>query len=312
MAIRPILSTLARHRIAAGLIVVEVCLSFAFVCNALHMIAQRVEMLNSESGVDEGQLVNIDLRAIAPIQEADPLTAEDLRRLRALPGVQGVAVTNQIVYGDNSNNSGVTTQADNRGTRVAASSYSGDEHFIAVHGLRLIQGRNFQPAEVQKDSVVSRDPEAKVTALIINRALAEALYPGQSAVGKPIYVFGNNPSTIVGVVDKLPHPYPKSTDGRYAFIAPLLESFRGGTYVLRVDPARQQAVLKEATKIIREVDARRSVGSRPDGQRDAPALLRRGPCDDLAARRRVRGAARSDRLRHRRPWPASGSRSAPA
>jgi len=260
MSIRPILSTLARHRIAAGLIVVEVALSFAIVCNALHMIALRVETLNTDSGVDESQLVNIDLRAIAPIQEADPLSAEDLRRLRALPGVQGVAITNQVVYGDNSNNSGANNQANDAGTRVVAANYTGDEHFIPVHGLKLVQGRNFQPDEVQKDSLYRRDPDRKVPSLIVNRALAEAMYPGQNAVGKPIWVFGGKPSTIVGVVDKLPHPYPKSSDGRYAFIAPLLESFRGGTYVLRVDPARQQTVLKEAAKIIREVDARRSVG----------------------------------------------------
>ena len=51
MAIRPILSTLARHRIAAGLIVVEVALSFAIVCNALHMISLRVDTLSAESGL---------------------------------------------------------------------------------------------------------------------------------------------------------------------------------------------------------------------------------------------------------------------
>jgi len=261
MAIRPILSTLARHRIAAGLIVAEVALSFAIVCNALHMISLRVDTLSTESGLAESELVNIDLRAVAPIDEADSLTTEDLRRLRALPGVKGVAVTNQIIYGDNNNTTNVNSAADNQGRLIGASNYTGDEHFVPVHGLKLIAGRNFLPEEVQKRRDVDGKPDARVPAVIVNRALAEALFPGQNAVGKPIWAFGNRQTQIVGVVESLSHTNPKAGDEdgtRAAMVAPLLESFRGGTYVLRVEPGRQQAVLKEAAQIIREVDPRRS------------------------------------------------------
>ena len=41
MQIGPILSTLGRHRIAAGLIVVEIAITFAIVCNAIFLIAGR-------------------------------------------------------------------------------------------------------------------------------------------------------------------------------------------------------------------------------------------------------------------------------
>ena len=92
MSLRPILSTLARHRIAAGLIVAEVALALAFVSNALHLIAARVERMQVHTGLAENELVNLDLRAIAPIEEHDALTQEDLRRLRAvreqLPSLQ--------------------------------------------------------------------------------------------------------------------------------------------------------------------------------------------------------------------------------
>ena len=260
MAIRPILSTLARHRIAAGLIVAEVALSFAIVCNALHMISLRVDTLSAESGLAESELVNIDLRAVAPIQEADSLTAEDLRRLRALPGVKGVAISNQIVYGDNNNTTYVNNAPDNGGTRVVASNYTADEHFVPVLGLKLIEGRNFLPEEVIKRSAFDGNLGTNVASVIINRAMAEALFPGQSAIGKPVWAFGNQQALVVGVVETLSHTSPKESNGdtRAALIAPLQESFRGGTYLLRVDPGRQQAVLKEAAQIIREVDPRRS------------------------------------------------------
>lgn len=257
LSLRPLLSTLARHRIAAGLIVFEVALTLAFVSNALHMITERVQAMHRSSGIVESELVNIDLRSIAPIQDLDALTQEDLRRLRSLPGVKGVAVTNQVIYGGNNNNSGVHNQANNQGTRAVAGSFNGDEHFLPVHGLKLVAGRNFLPEEVQTaKSFFSQ--EDKVPAVIVNRALAEAMYPGQSAVGKPVWIYAG-PSTIVGVVEQLSHTDPNDTSRSASFIAPLRENFRNGTYLLRVEPGRQQAVLQEASKLIREIDARRSV-----------------------------------------------------
>jgi putative ABC transport system permease protein len=258
MSFRPILSTLARHRIAAGLIVLEVALALAFVSNALHMIAVRAERLTADRGLPEHELVNIDLRALVPIDEAEPLTREDLRRLRALPGVKGVAISSQVIYGDNNNNSGVNNQPNAGGTRVGAASYDGDEHFLPVHGLKLVAGRNFVAEEVIPASRFTSHPDTKVTALIVNRALAETMYPGQSAVGKPLWVF-DGPSTIVGVVEALPHTNPSKYETDFAFIAPRQPTFRGGTYMLRVEPSLQQQVLKQAAAVIREVDPRRTV-----------------------------------------------------
>jgi len=41
MEIRPILSTLSRHKTAAALIVLEIALTCAILCNALFLVAQR-------------------------------------------------------------------------------------------------------------------------------------------------------------------------------------------------------------------------------------------------------------------------------
>jgi putative ABC transport system permease protein len=264
MAIRPILSTLARHRIAAGLIVAEVALSFAIVCNALHMMSVRYEVLSKPSGLAEAELVNIDLRALAPIEGADALSDEDLKRLRALPGVKGVAIASQVIYGGNNSTTGVNTEANDQGTRVPASNYSGDEQFVPVHGLKLVAGRNFLPEEVQKSSAFQNSPDGRVPAVIVDRQLAAALFPGQDAVGKSVWAFGGRETQIVGIVETLSHSNPKESPdsgrgARGALIAPLAGNFRNGTYMLRVEPGRQQAVLKEAATIIREVDPRRSV-----------------------------------------------------
>jgi putative ABC transport system permease protein len=258
MSLRPILSTLARHRVAASLIVAEVALALAFVSNALHMISVRVDRLHTQTGLVEEELVNLDLRAISPIEGADALSQEDLRRLRALPGVKGVAVANQIIFGDNNNNSGVSNKSERQGTRTGAASYEGDEHLVPVLGLKLMAGRNFLPEEVIPASVFSKSPDTPVPALIINQALAQKMYPGESAVGKPLWVY-SGPSTVIGVVDTLSNTNPSHAENSYALIAPIRNSYRGGTYLLRVEPGLREQVLKQAAAVIREVDPRRLV-----------------------------------------------------
>lgn len=50
MEIRPILSTLQRHKTAAALIVLEVALSCAIISNALFLIGDRLNGHNAPAG----------------------------------------------------------------------------------------------------------------------------------------------------------------------------------------------------------------------------------------------------------------------
>jgi len=54
LQLRPILSTLRRHRTAALLIVLEIALTCAIVCNAVFLIFNRVERLQFASGMADG------------------------------------------------------------------------------------------------------------------------------------------------------------------------------------------------------------------------------------------------------------------
>jgi putative ABC transport system permease protein len=259
MDILPILSSLRRHKTAAGLIVLEIALTSTIVCNALHMISQRIEMLNHDSGLPESELVVLDVRSSGGPANADELTGRDLADLRALPGVKGAAVVNQVIYGNNSNNTDVRAVADKNGPRQSASFYAGGEQTVATMGLKLVEGRDFKPEEYLASSVVDEQADPKVGQVIVNRNLAERLYPGQSAAGQPLWGYGDQPSTIVGVVDKLTHPYPGKSehDEGFALLFPVRPSFRGSSYLVRVDPSQREALLKAAPTVIERNDASR-------------------------------------------------------
>ncbi len=264
MDLMPILSTLRRHKTAAALIVLEIALTSAIVCNALHLIGVRLERLTADHGLPEAELLVLTVRGTRTDDTADGKTTQDLQQLRALPGVKAVAVSNQVIFGRNSNNTTVTrTKDQTSGDRFHSAQYSGDEAIMDAMGLKLVAGRNYKPEEYQFGSRVEEAGEVRVPQIIISRALAEAMFPGTEAVGKTLYAFGATESTIIGVADRLPHPYPGRADGLkgYAMLLPWRPSYRGGSYILRVDPAQQDAVLKAAPGVIEKVDATRIVDS---------------------------------------------------
>lgn len=254
----PILSTLRRHRIAAGLIVLEVALTCAIVTNALHLIHTRVTALGADNGMAESEIAVLELRGSRPLppERGAAVVAEDLARLRALPGVKAATTANQIVYGNNVNNSGVSLQPDNRGQRIVAVQYMGDEHLLPTFGLKLAEGRNFTPDEILDNNKVFSEATPRIGQVIVNQRMAEKLFPGRSALGQSIYVFGTAPSTIVGVVQTLTHPRMSEGEGGYAMLFPV----RGtGSYVIRTDAAQLDAQIKAATTALEQGDRTRVV-----------------------------------------------------
>src|SRR5438094_679529 len=84
----PILSTLRRHRTAATLIVLEIALTCAIVCNAIFLIGDRLSRMDKPSGIAEDEIVHVQLAGIGKGTDADAITKQDFAALRALPGVK--------------------------------------------------------------------------------------------------------------------------------------------------------------------------------------------------------------------------------
>ncbi|KLD62275.1 ABC transporter permease, partial [Xanthomonas hyacinthi DSM 19077] len=57
--IGPILSALRKHRLTASLVVLEIALTCAIVCNAVFLISDRLSILDTPSGIDEANVVHI-------------------------------------------------------------------------------------------------------------------------------------------------------------------------------------------------------------------------------------------------------------
>ena len=61
MDMLPILSTLKRHKTAAGLIVLQIALTCAIVCNALFLISERISNINAPSFMADDEIVVVGI-----------------------------------------------------------------------------------------------------------------------------------------------------------------------------------------------------------------------------------------------------------
>jgi len=261
MDLLPILSTLKRHKTAACLIVLEVALTATIVCNALHLISQRITFLNHDSGLPEAELVVLQIRGTGGAADADELTQRDLQALKALPGVRDVTLANQVIYGTNSSNTDLKLQpGKGDGPRFSGSQYVGD-NIVQTLGLKIVEGRDFKPEEILRSSQVDVLDDPLIGQVILNRAMAERVFPGRSAIGQQVYAYGDKPSVVVGVVERLTHPYPgraRNSEG-LSMLFPIRPTFRGGSYLLRVDPGQREAIVKAAPATLERHDASRIV-----------------------------------------------------
>ena len=252
MEIRPILSALLRHKTTAALIVIEIALSCAIVCNAVFIIGSRIEHMQRASGIAEDELVQLSTSSLMPDRNRDAMRLEDLATLAAVPGVKSVSSINQIPYGDNVWVSGVNLEKEQSEPSLHAYTYMDDGGMLQTFGLRVVEGRAFEPDEyIDLSATEKADSPATFGAALVTRTLAGHLFKDQSAVGKTIYVWGDSPIRIVGVVDDLVGPGSSRAsaagDSRQDYDSVILPGrASNGQYTLRTTPERRAEVLKAA------------------------------------------------------------------
>ncbi len=191
-----------RSRLRTGLLGLQAALTVVLLVGLALYTRSFLRARGEDYGLAATRLVNMSIRT-APEDSAAPpgyraaVAAELIERLRATPGVAGVASTSITpVYGYGGEvlrAEGVDSiRMDSRGPFITEI----DSAFLGVTGLRLVRGRAFTGGEV-----VARAPVA-----LVNEAFAGKWWPGQNPLGKCLYVGGRADAyaavcrEVVGVV----------------------------------------------------------------------------------------------------------------
>lgn len=244
MNLRPILSSLLRHRYVLALLVLQLALACAVIANAGVLAAGSLVPLLAGSGARDADNVLL-IGNLMNNRLSGPVIAETREALAALPGVQSVADgTLPYLSGFRWPAAQVSTAADAPAQSVSLYLQRG---IVDVLQPRLVAGRGFSVEEYRSigftDVTTAPLPAASC---VISRALAQRLFGEAPAVGKPVYIrfMGQALSvTVVGVVDQLSQPDPLAAEHpAESVLLPVTVDTIVTTFALRVAPGQMDAV----------------------------------------------------------------------
>ncbi|GAB3022791.1 ABC transporter permease [Oleiagrimonas citrea] len=259
LQIKPILAALKHHRVATFLIATQIALSMAVLCNAVFVMQLRLAHMARRPGIDAANLAVIHYRWIEKhtTQEGGALIATDLSMLRRLPGVTDAYADYTVpAAGQEVELLLLGLRHDQHAPTSLAEDYHADTHTMSTLGLKLVAGRNFRADEIE--DIGDMQPYHPPS-IIMTRALARKLFPGESPVGKTVQV-NNHPSTIIGIIRHL--QVPSMNANRIADFSVLVPSrlvSRQGNYLVRARPGQVADVMALARKALLAKDRMRVV-----------------------------------------------------
>lgn len=165
---------------------------FALGSGAALLVRSHDRLLAEERGFDESRVVALVEPQPLETRYPDDASRNDLfrrieDRLRAVPGVRGVALVAPLPFSGSERNWGVVVPDETDPLRVGATEVSAGG--LDVLGVRLVRGRGFEPAD--------EGPSAAVT--IVGESLARRLRPGGEILGTTIEIPGSGLLNVVGV-----------------------------------------------------------------------------------------------------------------
>ena len=265
MDILPILATLRRHKVILWLLMLEIALSCAIICNGVFLIVQRLQHMDMPSGIAEHELVLVQQAPIAPPPDRYARAREDLAALRQIPGVQAVGMTNQVPFGGYSSNGNVMLTPVQPHPTLNAATYFGED-LVQTFGLRLVSGRtlgsdDYVDADAVLKSLADGSGKGFPMPTLVSRALAQRLWPDGNALGKLIWLAPNANFRVVGVVATLARANAYNTaTAQYSMIIPLhMGADKDQSYVLRTRPQDRRRVLAAAVAALKRSDPARVI-----------------------------------------------------
>nr|WP_239537853.1 FtsX-like permease family protein [Dyella mobilis] len=262
-----------KHKTGTVLIVLQIALTLAIVCNALFVVTQRLERIHRVTGIDEADILFVSTSHAGLSADTDSGKARidadiqgDLQTLRKLPDVADAYESEMLPLSNDNWTLGLKRSRDDRRGAPGAMVYA-DDHAISTLGIKLIAGRNFQPDEIAQHTLLGM---LEPSVVIITKHMADELFPNGDALGKQVYMVGGatKPSTIIGIVDRLESAASQTDSDNLSWNSMLLpyrmtESQR--YYVVRAKPGRLEAAMKSVPAALYAQDPQRVI---PDGQGD--------------------------------------------
>jgi putative ABC transport system permease protein len=249
-----------RNKTGAILIALQMAVTLAIMVNAISIIQERAVAMDRPSGIDEPNIFYLSSIGFSETFNEQVTIEEDLRALRAMPGVVDAIQSNAIPLSGSGWSMGLQTEpgAEVEGTGVAV--YFIDEHGLNTYGVNLVAGENFSASDIGwRGSADSSWPEKT----IVTQAMAEALFPDdwRSALGKTVYINDDEPMTITGIIDRMQAAWNGWSGVERTMLVPQHTLFGATNYIIRTEPGMRDTLMPKVEEMLAESNKDRIIRS---------------------------------------------------
>ncbi len=262
MEFGPIFRALLNNRTRFWLILIEVALTLAIVVNCTSIFLDKWEAFSSPTGMDVANILVITTEPFGADFEnedyVEDVGASDLARLRSHPSIINATPILHIPL----SGSGSITGRKEAGSEIDAvgiAYYWVDENGIETLGVKLIDGRNFNRADIE-DARDGGNGDSGGN-VIITKAFAERVFPDGNVVGRQLSnPDDENTATVIGVIDHMSNSWPNSSIGDHTMLRPGMErDSREMNYLVRTEPGAIDSLYTELEELMVSLESDRVV-----------------------------------------------------
>ena len=196
-------SGVAHNRLRGLLVVAEVALSLVLLVASGLLIRSFVLILRVNPGFNPDHLVtmwmNFTSVRYSENARSTQLLNQLLSRIAALPGVEGVAISNDLPLEGDDTTTGIAKAEGRpffeRAQRPTVGVHAVNPWYFHSMGIPLLRGRELSVSDTAQSNPV----------VVINQKLAELIWPGQDPLGKHLNILSEKQFEVVGIVGNVLH-----------------------------------------------------------------------------------------------------------
>jgi len=253
------ISSLLRNKTGPLLVALQIAVTLAIVINATFIIAQRIEKMNRDTGIDVDNVIVINVRGFGADFDVQSSVTDDVALLESIPGVVAATVANHVPLSGSGSGTGLRTVPDETVEPVGTARYEWSEKGLEALGVELVSGRNFFPEEV--DFIRPGSESVTPPSVLVTRELAEDLFGDENALGRTVYWGDMEPSTIVGIIGHMHGSWVNWDKLGNVVVQPGKPLYTANRYIVRVEPGLRDGLMPVIEKELGESNRRRIVKS---------------------------------------------------
>jgi putative ABC transport system permease protein len=214
---RTVTESREQNRTRSVLVVAEVALSMLLVAGALNMALYFTHLLRVDPGVNPQNVLSVGV-SLSPAQYSEPGQQSRffnvlLDKVSVLPGVIHAGASIDTPFSGANSNGDFTYEGEPNGT--ADHKPFADQHYIspgyfATVETPILEGRDFSRQDQPNSQKV----------ILINRGMAQKLWPGQNAIGKHIKCCRDDGNyEVIGVIADVHFAGPGTAAGYELYLS---------------------------------------------------------------------------------------------